>query len=229
MQIETQGGPAATAARIRLAHGEVITAEIGAMIAMSSGLQVETTSKSAKGKGGLLKGLKRLFSGESIFLNHFTATAENQELILGPKLIGDIVHHQLAGGRLVVQGSSWLASGAGVEIDTTFQGLTTGLFGGEGLFWVNCSGEGDVLINSFGAIYPVDVDGAYTVDTGHIVAFEDTLQLKVGKSSKTLIGSFLSGEGFVAKFTGTGKLYCQTHNPPNFGRVLGPLLKPRSS
>mgnify|MGYP000317247529 CR=1 FL=1 len=78
-----------------------------------------------------------------------------------------------------------------------------------------------------GAIYEIDVVDAYTVDTGHIVAYEDTLEFKVGKASKSLIGSLLGGEGFVAKFTGQGKLYCQTHNPPSFGAHLGALLKPR--
>jgi len=66
------------------------------------------------------------------------------------------------------------------------------------LFWVKCSGSGDVLVNSFGAIYEVDVKDGYTVDTGHIVAFEDTLQFKIGKAGQSLIGSMLGGEGLCA-------------------------------
>ncbi len=229
MQIELLGAPAATAARVTLASGEVLTAEVGAMIAMSSGLQVETSSKTSEGKGGILKGIKRMFSGENFFLNNFTATADNQQVIVGPTLIGDVVHHQPTGGTLVVQGSSWMASSPGVDIDTSFQGLGAGLFSGEGLFWVKCSGTGDVLINSFGAIYEIDVADGYTVDTGHIVAFEDTLEFKIGKAGKSLIGSMLGGEGLVCKFSGSGKLYCQTHNPPSFGAALGSLLKPRQS
>ena len=57
--------------------------------------------------------------------------------------------------------------------------------------------------------------------------FEDTLSFKVGKASQSLIGSILGGEGLVCKFQGQGKLYCQTHNPPSFGKTLGPKLKPR--
>jgi uncharacterized protein (TIGR00266 family) len=227
MQIEILNRPASTAARVKLASGETLTAEVGAMIAMSTELQVETTSKSRGGGGGILKGLKRLFSGESFFLNHFTATADGQEIIVGPGLAGDIVHHTLSGGTLVAQGTSWLASSAGIEIDTTWQGLVSGMFSGEGLFWVKCSGSGDVLINSFGAIFEKEIDGEYTVDTGHIVAFEDTLQFKVGKAGKSLVGSVLGGEGLVCKFSGRGKLYCQTHNPSSFGHLLGPKLKPR--
>ena len=92
---------------------------------------------------------------------------------------------------------------------------------------VKCSGNGDLFLNSFGAVYEVEVDGEYTVDTGHIVAYEDTLQFSVGKSNKSWIGSFLGGEGIVCKFQGQGKLYCQSHNPPGFGKIVGPKLKPR--
>lgn len=225
MEVELLARPASSAARLRLNKGETLTAEVGAMIAMSSGITVETSSRTRG--GGALKGLKRLFSGESFFLNHFTANTQGQELIIGPSLIGDIVQHQLQSGVLVVQGSSWLASGHGIDIDTTWQGLGSALFSGEGLFWVKCSGQGDLLINSFGAIYQVDVDGGYTVDTGHIVGFEDTLQFSVGKAGQSLIGSFLGGEGLVCKFSGKGKLFCQTHNPPSFGKTLGPRLRPR--
>jgi uncharacterized protein (AIM24 family) len=73
----------------------------------------------------------------------------------------------------------------------------------------------------------VEVNGQYTVDTGHIVAFEDTMQFQVVKAGASLIGSLLGGEGFVCRFTGQGKLYCQSHNPVSFGRTLSPSLKPR--
>jgi uncharacterized protein (TIGR00266 family) len=95
------------------------------------------------------------------------------------------------------------------------------------MFWVKATGDGAVFLSSFGAIYEVDIDGEYTVDTGHIVAFEDTLQFKIVKAGKSLIGSILGGEGLVCRFSGQGKLYCQSHNPPSFGKAIGPKLKPR--
>ena len=226
MEIEILARPAASVAKLTLDPGETVTCEVGAMIAMSTGLRVETTTHK-RGSGSLKKGLKRLFGGESFFLNHFTADQPGQTLIVGPALTGDVVHHRLDGGALVAQATSWLASGTDIELDTTWQGFTAALFGGEAIFWIKCSGAGDVLLNSFGAIYEVDVDGDYVVDTGHIVAFEDTLEFKIGKAGSSLIGSFLGGEGLVCKFTGRGKLYCQTHNPPVFGRALGSKLKPR--
>ena len=153
--------------------------------------------------------------------------APAQTLIIGPRLLGDIVHHRLHTGALIVQGSSWLASGTGVQIDATFQGLGRALLAGEGIFWVKCSGEGDVLLSSFGAVYEIDVRGEYVVDSGHIVAFEDALSFRIGKASRSWVGSMLGGEGLVCRFQGEGKLYCQSHNPPGFGKLLGPKLRPR--
>jgi len=227
MQYEILARPAASVAKLTLNANETITCEVGAMIAMTTGLSVETTSGTKGGGGGFLKGLKRMFAGENFFLNHFTANQSNQTLIIGPTMLGDIVHHPLRGGALVIQGSSWLASDAGITIDATWQGFGKAIFSGEGLFWVKATGQGSVFLSSFGAIYEVDIDGEYIVDTGHIVAFDDTLQFKIVKAGASLIGSFLGGEGLVCKFRGKGKLYCQSHNPPSFGKLIGPHLKPR--
>lgn len=204
----------------------MIVCEVGAMIAMSTGFSVSTAARQ-KGGGGLWAGVKRMVAGENFFLNQFTAQRPAQTLIIGPGLCGDVVHHRMTGGALVVQGSSWLASGPDISLDATFQGLGKALFAGEGVFWIKCSGRGDLFLNSFGAIYEVEVNGSHIVDSGHIVAFEDTLQFSVGKLGDSWVQSFLSGEGLVCHFKGQGKLYCQSHNPPNFGKLLGPRLKPR--
>jgi uncharacterized protein (AIM24 family) len=88
MQHEIQARPAATVLKVDLEQGESLTCEVGAMIAMSSGMTVETTSRQKGGKGGLMKGLKRMFSGENFFLNHFTAQNPDQSIYLGPTLMG---------------------------------------------------------------------------------------------------------------------------------------------
>jgi uncharacterized protein (TIGR00266 family) len=229
MRYEILAKPAASVVKIHLQRGESFTCEVGAMVAMSTRVTVETTSKSKGGTGGLLQGLKRMFSGENIFLNHFTSQADDQYIILGPSFMGDIIHHSLQGGALIVQGGSWLASEANIGIDTTFQGLGKAFFSGEGAFWVKCTGNGSVFLNSYGAIYPVEINGSYIVDTGHIVAFEDTLQFSIQKAGASLIGSFLGGEGLVCRFEGRGVLYCQSHNPSSFGQAIGSKLRPRSA
>ncbi|MCR9198447.1 MAG: TIGR00266 family protein [Planctomycetaceae bacterium] len=228
MDYEFLSQPAASVARMTMEEGESLTCEVGAMIAMTTGFEVETTTRKRGGKGGGLgKALKRMFAGESLFLNHFTATEPDQSLIIGPQMLGDVMHFPLTGGSLIVQGSSWMASDTDIEIDATWQGLGKALFSGESMFWLKCTGEGDLFLSSFGAIYEVEVDGDHIVDTGHIVAFEDTLQFSIEKAGSSWIGSFLGGEGLVCRFQGQGRLFCQTHNPPSFGQTLGPKLKPR--
>lgn len=225
MLIERLCPTASTVAKITLGAGESVTCEVGSMVAMSPQVEVETTSRSRG--GGMMAGIRRVFSGENFFLNHFRSRVEGGTVMIAPALLADIYHHRLSGGTVVVQGGSWLASGAGIEIDTTFAGLGNALFSGESAFWVKCSGTGDLLFNSFGAIYPIDVDGSYVVDTGHIVAFEDTLRFEMTKASSSLIGSFLGGEGLVCRFQGRGRLWVQSHQTDSFGRAIGPLLLPR--
>lgn len=227
MKYKILARPAASVVRLHLSEGESITCEVGAMIAMTDALAVETTSGTKGGSGGFMKGLKRMFAGENFFLNHFTAEAPEQVLLLGPTLMGDVAFHRLRSGSLIIQGSSWLASNSTITIDATWQGFGKALFSGESMFWVRATGNGAVFLSSFGAIYEVDIDGEYVVDTGHIVAFEDTLEFKIVKAGASLIGSLLGGEGLVCRFSGQGKLYCQSHNPPGFGKLLGPQLKPR--
>jgi uncharacterized protein (TIGR00266 family) len=94
------------------------------------------------------------------------------------------------------------------------------------VFWLNMNGQGQVLLNSFGAIYPVEVDGEYIVDSGHIVAFNETLDFSITKAGKNWIHSYLGGEGLVCKFKGKGALWCQSHNAASFGGKLTLSLRP---
>ena len=115
-----------------------------------------------------------------------------------------------------------------VNVDMNWQGLKS-VFSGERLFWLNLSGAGGVVLSSFGAIYSVEVDGEYIVDTGHIVAFNETLDFKISKAGASWVSSILGGEGFVCRFQGQGTVWCQSHNGPGFGKALGPKLRPRSA
>ena len=226
MQIELQHRPGNSAAKITLQPGESITTEGGAMIAMSNHLHIETTTRQKGGSGGVLKALKRLVGGESFFLNHYTAPGAPGELYLAATLPGDMMTYDLDGETLIVQATSYVAAGAGVEVDTGWQGFKS-ILSGESLFWLNLKGRGPVVLSSFGAIYPVEVDGEYIVDTGHIVAFNETLNFTITKAGGSWLTAILGGEGLVCKFQGRGTVWCQSHNPSGFGHALGPLLKAR--
>lgn len=225
MQVELVHQPGNTAAKIKLGAGETTVVEGGAMIAMSDNVSVQTTTQQ-KGGGGLLKGLGRMLAGESFFLNHYTAGPAGGEVWAAATLAGDMLQLDLKGENLIVQGGSFVACEPSVSIDLGWQGLKS-LFSGERMFWVHLKGTGKVLLSSFGAIYPIAVSGETIVDTGHIVAFQETLTFKPTKAGKSWLQSILGGEGIVLKFSGRGTVWCQSHNPRGFGRLLGPMLKKR--
>lgn len=225
MNIEILSGPGSAAAKVTLKPGEQLTAEGGSMIAMSGGLSLETSTRQKSG-GGVLKALTRGLSGESFFLNHYSAGAEGGEVYLASPLVGDMLTLELKNQNLIVQAGSFVASDPGLRMDFNWQGFKS-LLSGESMFWLNISGAGQLILNSFGCVYSVDVDGDYIVDTGHIVAFEETLNFTLSKAGGSWISSVLGGEGIVCRFKGRGRVWCQSHQPQGFGRELGPLLPPR--
>lgn len=224
MQIDILAKPANTMAKITFNTGEEISAEGGSMVAMSGGVDVETSTHK-RGKGSVLKAVKRLFAGENFFLNHYKAQRDNTHVYLAPTLSGDIMVHELTQGSVIVQATSFLAHGAGIDMDVSWQGFKN-IFSAERFFWLKMSGQGPIVVNSFGSIYPVDVDGEYLVDTGHIVAFEESLNFSISKAGKSWFSSFLGGEGLVCRFKGKGRVWCQSHSPNGFGTALGILVDP---
>lgn len=225
MNVEIVHRPGNAAAKLVLGPEETCTAEGGAMIAMSGNLRIETTTHK-RSSGSLLKSMKRLLAGESFFLNHFTAPAQGGEVWVAPVLTGDMMTYELQNENLIVQGGSFVACEEGVEVDLGWEGLKS-LFSGESIFWLHLKGPGKVVINSFGAIYPIEVNGEYIVDTGHIVAFNETLDFSITKAGASWVSSFLGGEGLVCKFHGYGTVWCQSHNANGFGKTVGPKLRPR--
>lgn len=226
MDIQLIHQPGNAAARITLAAGETVTAESGAMIAMSGDIDITTTTHK-RASGSLLSSVKRMLAGESLFLNHFRSPRHGAELWLGTPLAGDMLVHELDDSSLIVQGGSYVACSEGVDVNLGWQGFKT-LLSGESLFWVQLKGQGKVVLNAFGAIYPLRVDGEVLVDTGHVVAFEETLSFSLSKAGGSWWHSILGGEGLVCRFKGHGTVWCQSHNPKSFGRALTPSLKPRA-
>mgnify|MGYP002629695994 FL=1 len=227
MQINIKYRPTFALAEVQLQPGEMVRAESGAMVSMSSHVQVSTDATMG-GKGGLLGMLKRAtLGGESFFTNRFTAAGAPGEVTLAPTLAGDMVVHELtADHALFIQGSSFVACQDGISLDTKFQGMK-GFFSGENLFFLKATGDGPVVLNAFGGIETLDLDGELVVDTGHVVAFTSGLDYTVTKASKGWIDSFLSGEGLVLNFSGRGRLWLQSRNPGAYGKTVGALLPAR--
>ena len=212
---------------VTLGSGDRLVSEAGAMFRASSNINIDVTTRS-RGSGGILSGIRRVLSDESFFLSTYETTDGGAgDVALAPTLPGEVGLIDLRGGiRYFCTGGSYLASSSSLALDTQFQGFR-GMFSGESLFFLSIDGRGTLAVSAFGSIRELEVNGALTVDTGHVVAFEDTLEFTVGRAGGSWIQSFLSSEGLVMNFTGKGKIYVQSHNPNEFGQTLGSMLPPR--
>jgi uncharacterized protein (TIGR00266 family) len=186
---------------IKIPENKTLKVEASSMATMDTNIEMKT-----KMKGGF----SRFLSGESIFINEFTARGGSGTMGVAPSMPGDIKQVTIETGETIyLQNSAFLASGMGVTVETKFQGFTRGLFSGEGLFLIKCSGQGDLYFNSYGGIIEIDVNDGYIVDTGNIVGFTQGLSYEI-KSVGSYKSLFFSGEGLVAQFSGEGKLWIQT-------------------
>ena len=225
MQHEILYQPSYALARITLRAGESITAEAGAMVSMSESITLETNTR-----GGILSGLKRsLLGGESFFINTFRAGNIAGEVTFAPSLPGDIMHLRLNGETVYVQSGSFLASSPEITIDTKWGGAK-GFFSKEGFFLLKAQGIGDLFLTSYGAIHEVRIEPgkSYTVDTGHMVAFDGTVTYNV-KRIGGLKSTLFSGEGLVATYSGSGRIFLQTRSEDAFLAWLLPHLPQNDS
>jgi len=205
---EIQHSPAYASLIINLKANQKILVEAGAMAAMDSWITMKS-----KMQGGLLKGLGRMVGGESLFISEFVAEGKAGQIYISPGVPGDVQHYSLQGNALLIQSSGFVACSPTVEIDSKFQGFK-GFFSGESLFLLRATGQGDIWFSSYGGIIEIPVDGDYVVDTGYIVAFEDSLTYHVemlgGLSFRGLKTGILGGEGLVCRFRGKGRLWVQS-------------------
>lgn len=204
---------------VNLQPEQTIAAEAGAMVSMSGNIDLHSEMK-----GGVFGALKRAVGGESAFVSTFTARGGAGEVTLASGSPGDIAGIEMRNQVFMVQSHSYLAGDTSLQVDTKFGGAKT-FFGGEGLFVLQVSGTGLLLVSSFGSIHRKTLRPGeqYVVDTGHLVAWEGHLQYNLRKAAKSgFFRSMMSGEGLVAEFQGPGEILIQTRNLA----ALAALLKP---
>jgi uncharacterized protein (TIGR00266 family) len=209
---------------VQLQPEQAIAAEAGAMVSMSGNVELHSELK-----GGVFGALKRAVGGESAFVSTFTARGGAGEVTLAPGAPGDVVGIEMQNQVFKVQSSSYLAGDTSLQIDTKWGGARS-FFGGEGLFVLQVSGSGLLLVSSFGAIHRkmLRPGERYVVDSGHLVAWEGQMQYQLRKATKSFFRSFLSGEGVVAEFMGPGEILIQTRNLAAFAGLLKPFFGSQS-
>jgi uncharacterized protein (TIGR00266 family) len=209
--------------------GEKIQAEAGAMVRKQGDVRIKTRLNAGFQPSVfrliwsfLVALMRRLLGSETMFLNEFTAQSPG-EVVLAPSLAGNIMHKSLHSGQtLFVQTGGYLANTGCVDTRLRFGGLRT-FFGGEGLVLLQCTGVGDVFVNAYGGVIPIAVTDRFVVDTGHIVAFDGSLDFRV-KSIGGAKSFLFSGEGLVCEFKGQGTVYIQSRNLGALVSWVAPLL-----
>jgi uncharacterized protein (TIGR00266 family) len=224
MQVEINSGPAFAFGEITLPPGGKVRVEAGAMAMTRGDVQMTTSTQ-----GGFMKGLKRTLGGESFFVNDFSSTTGGL-VGVAAALPGDLAEVTLDGAHaLMVQSGSWIASDAAIDVDSKWGGGKT-FFSGEGLILLRCTGQGELLLSAYGAIRSLILAQGeiLTLDTGHVVAFDDTVTYSVRKAGSWK-STILGAEGLVTDFTGPGRVWLQTRSSSDLVAWIQSKLPPQRS
>ena len=210
---------------VNLDNSETITAESGAMTYMDPNIEVHTRKREKSLLGSL--GLS-IFGGQSFWVNDYMAERGAGEVAFVAAPVGDIEKLDIKPDQgYVIQKSAYIASTQGIDLNVKWEGFTKGLFG-QGLFMLKATGNGQLFINTFGAIDTHKLEAGQTliVDNFHLVGFSSSCSYKVTKFGG-LKETLLSGEGLVTQITGPGEVHIQTKNLQEFVEWLWTLLEPR--
>jgi uncharacterized protein (TIGR00266 family) len=219
MRTDIAGGPAFCHLNVELQPGESIVAESDAMVQMAADLDL-----AAVFNGGFFSGLlKKFLGGESLFVNVFTNNSDKpRRLTLVQGTPGEMRELKLDGGSICLQPGAYVASTPGLKLGVRWAGFRS-LIAREGLFKLVVSGHGKLWYGAYGALVERQVDGEFIVDSGHLVAYDPSIRLRI-QLSGGLFQSFFSGEGLVTRVEGQGKVILQTRSLGGLAGWVNPRL-----
>ncbi|MGI6317008.1 MAG: TIGR00266 family protein [Christensenellales bacterium] len=222
MRYEIFGG-SLPALRVSLEEGESVCTQSGGMCWMSDGISIDTNIK-----GGLLKGISRVFSGDNLFLATFTAEKENQTLICASKFPGEMLCLQMEEGReIIIQRDAFLLAQPGVRVATeTVKGMGRRFFGREAIALQRLSGQGLVFLELDGSTQTVELaEGERLLaTTGNVAAYETGVQYTV-QTVRGFRNMLFGGDGLnLACLEGPGKVWLQTMTMHDFAGKLAPFM-----
>lgn len=208
--------------RCKLNSGETIKTTAGAMSWMTEDIDVELSTG-----GGVMKGIGRMFSGESLFLSYYRATRNNQEITFASSLPGTIMNIKMDGNSIIAQKTAYLASEKTVELESIFtKRFSSGLLGGEGFILQRISGYGELFLEADGSLteYLLEAGESLLVDQGHVFLFEESVSYEI-KTIKGMKNIFFGGEGlFLVRLTGPGKVVLQSMPISNLASKIIPFI-----
>lgn len=209
--------------KIDLAVGDGIYAEAGSMVNMTGSFQMESQLK-----GGIISGIKRAVTGESVFLTRFFATDSAGFVSFAGTMPGKVFPVKITSGKeFIAQKDSFLCCEEGVELDIAITDkIRTGLFGGQGFILQRLTGEGLAFLHCCGDIIELTLkpDEVVKVQTGLVVGFENTVTYDIALAGGITTALF-GGEGlFVTTLTGPGKVVLQSMDLARIAASLIPFL-----
>ncbi len=222
MQYEIKGEPMPVVV-CYLQPGERMITESGSMSWMSPNMRMETSSN-----GGIGKAFGRMFSGDSIFQNNYTAEGGQGMIAFASSFPGSIRAFDITPNRpIITQKSAFLASESGVELSIHFQKkLGSGFFGGEGFIMQRLSGTGKAFIeiDGYAMEYSLAPGQSMVLDTGYLVAMDATCSMDI-VTVPGIKNKLLGGEGFFnTVVTGPGNIILQTMPASNMAMSLRPFF-----
>ena len=206
-----------------LEAGDTMITESGAMSWMTPNMKMETTSN-----GGIGKMFGRAFSGESMFVNRYTARNGNGLIAFASSFPGSIRAFNIAPGQeIIAQKSAFLASTAGVELSVFFQKrVASGFFGGEGFIMQKLSGNGVVFLEFDGYIkeYELAPGQQIIIDTGYLAAMTPTCSVEI-QTVPGVKNILFGGEGlFNTVVTGPGRIWLQSMPVTQLAGAIRPYI-----
>lgn len=213
---------------VSLRRGEKIYCESDAMVMMETALDLR--GQLTGGLGGAI--MRRLANGESFFQQHIEAVRGDGDCLLSPMLPGAVQVVDVGPRQYLLNDGAFVAATAGTEMRVRTQSLGNALFAQSGgLFVMETSGTGQVVVSGFGSMFQLDVEAGkdVVIDNAHVVCWDSTLRYEIsvttgGGSGGGGLGGFLgnivnsvtSGEGIVLRFSGTGKVFVCSRNRDAF-------------
>lgn len=210
------------------APGESIFTQSGGMTWMSEGINMSTNTR-----GGLMKGLGRMFAGESLFMATYRAERPDSTIAFASTVAGQILPVDVAAnGGLICQKGAFLCAEETVNLNITFsKKFSSGLFGGEGFILQDISGRGMAFLEIDGDMVEKQLapGEVLKVDTGNVVAFERSVSYEI-ETVKGFTNILFGGEGlFLTKLTGPGRVILQTQNLAEFAGRIAAFIPSKSN
>lgn len=213
---------------IKLRNGESVYTQSGGMAYQTDGIEMKTNAK-----GGVMRSLGRMFTGESIFMANYRAVKDGALVAFATTVPGSIIPIKLSNmpNGIILQKGAFLCAESAVDLKVSFtKKFSAGLFGGEGLILQKATGNGELFLEVDGdPIEKVLAPGEILkVDTSNVVAFEPTVSYEI-EMIKGLGNIFFGGEGlFITRFVGPGKVILQSQNISDFASRLLPFVQTKN-